>query len=626
MAYNNIDLNSSLRVVIYNRCSTEELTQVDALERQVEYSRDYCMKRNWKIVQQYVESKSGTSAEHRYEYRKLFTSLSTMEYDLVVVKSQDRLMRSDLEWNLFIRELLRTGKRLYFYIENKLYNHEQDHMVYSMISKFNEFQSVLLSEKIRDAHAKRQEFKTGINICREMFGWNKIDTNVYEINEEEATAIREAFELVRGGMGFHSLANYMYEKGYRSKGTSGTRSMEPRMISPTWWRKNCIYDPRMHGTIIMNKDTMNFWTKKREKNPKEEWVYYENALPAIVSKEYQEETIAMLKSREYKAKHCDRTLIGKHMYSNKIKCKSCGCFYYREKIKSGRNGELINWKCAKQKQLGHAYCDNIIIEENTLNDLIENYAVSKFSRVFKKSTGIVEKAMKYIKIALNDNVNKNLLEDLNADLQKQRKKKDILFNKLMDGVISDADFVIYNEKQEKEIDRLEEKINSLKRMKYSYTDYEAKLERIRAALADGMIEKDAVVLQLKKIIETVEVDSNSHVTIAFEKDKLYELLGLYHVSDIVEKIEGSLYTMEFDYYRENKVEKKRRITNQKVLELFSENPNMTIAECAKMLGMSYSYIYTSVSQLRKAGELEHRQLTFDTGMWMVKQGMKHTDT
>ena len=96
MAYANIDLNSRLRVVIYNRCSTEELAQVDALERQVEYSRDYCIKSNWIKVHQYVEAKSGTSSEHRYEYRKLYASLSTMDYDLVVVKSQDRLMRSDL--------------------------------------------------------------------------------------------------------------------------------------------------------------------------------------------------------------------------------------------------------------------------------------------------------------------------------------------------------------------------------------------------------------------------------------------------------------------------------------------------------------------------------------------------
>lgn len=604
MLHGSIDLNGPLRVVIYNRCSTEELAQVDALERQVAYSRAYCEKRNWKIMQQYVESKSGTCAEHRYEYRRLFNSLSTMEYDLVVVKSQDRLMRSDLEWNLFIRELLRTGKRLYFYIENKLYNHEQDHMVYSMISKFNEFQSVLLSEKIRDAHAKRQEFKTGINICREMFGWNKVAANVYELNPEEAAAIREAFELVRGGMGFYSLANYMYEKGYRSKGTSGTRSMEPGMISATWWRKNCIYDPRMHGTIIMNKDSMNFWTKKREKNPKEEWIYYENALPAIVSKEYQEETIEMLKSREYKANHCDRTLIGKHLYSNKIKCKNCGCFFYREKMKSGRGGQLIIWKCAKQKALGHAYCDNIIIEENTFNDLLENAAAFQFSRLFDTGTALAEKAVKYIKIAIKDNGNQKVLEDFKAELQKQRKKKDILFGKLMDGIIRDDDFVRYNEQQEREIAGLEEKIRGLEQGQEAYTDYEAKFQKIRASLADGTIEKAAVMMQLQKCIQTAEVDLDGHVVITFEKDKFYDLLKWCHVPEIEAQTEEKPYTLELAYYRENIAEKKRRIINQKVLQIFCENPNITIAECARMLGMSYSYIYTSVSQLRKEGSLK----------------------
>lgn len=624
--YDDIDLDNPLEVVIYNRCSTEELTQVDALERQVEYSRNYCIKRNWKIVHQYVEAKSGTSAEHRSEYRKLFRSLSAMKYDMVVVKSQDRLMRDDLEWNLFIRELLRTGKRLFFYIENKLYNHERDHMVYSMISKFNEFQSVLLSEKIRDAHAKRQEFKTGINICREMFGWNKIDTNVYEINEEEANAIREAFELVRGGMGFYSLANYMYEKGYRSKGTSGTRSMEPKMISPTWWRKNCIYDPRMHGTVIMKKETMNFWTKKREKNPKEEWIYYENALPAIVSREYQEETIRMLKKREYKANNCDRTLIGRHMYSNKIRCKTCGCFFYRVKIRSGMDGELINWKCAKQRQLGHDYCDNILIEENEMNNLIDRYAAEKYSSLFEKNTTIAERTLKYIKIVLDNKTDETVLEDLRADLQKQKKKKDTLFHKLMDGVITDEDFRVYNEKQREEIARLEEKMNRLNCEKCAYTDYEAKLEKIRMLLNSGLIEREAVMLQLKKIIETIEIAPDSHVKVMFEKEKLCALLGLYQASDIADGAEERLCTLEFNYCRENKVERKRRITKQKILELFSENPSVTIAECARLLNITYSYACTSVSQLKKTGKLEYKRRGAGKGSWIVKQEREDTDT
>lgn len=620
MAYDGIDLNSSLRVVIYNRCSTEELAQVDALERQVEYSRDYCLKRNWIIVHQYVEAKSGTSAEHRYEYRKLYAGLSTLDYDLVVVKSQDRLMRSDLEWNLFIRELLKTGKRLFFYIDSKLYNHEQDHMAYSMISKFNEFQSVMLSEKIRDAHAKRQEFKTGINVCREMFGWDKIETNVYRINEEEAAAIREAFELVRGGMGFYRLAKYMYEKGYRSKGTSGTRSMEPGMISATWWRNGCIYNPRMHGTIVMNKDNMNFWTKKREQNPEEEWIYYEDALPAIVSKEYQEETIQMLKNRGYKTGLGDRILTGKHLYTNKIVCKSCGCYYYRYRVKAGTENELKNWKCSKKLQLGQEQCNNIIIEETVLNDLIDKKAKEKFNQLFQKDTGIIDKAMKYIEIALKDDSNDSILSNLEEELQRQEKKKDILFNKLMDGVINDSDFQEYNEKLQSEIKKLTDKVSVLKGMRYSYNDYRAKLEQIRKVLHNSSIEQDAIAMQLKNIIEKIEVEPNSHVTVTFEKDKLSDLLGLYNVIEVIDKIDKDIVTLEFDYYREKKWEKQRRETNEKILKLFSENPHLQIPECAKILDMKYSYVYTSIAQLRKMGKLEHKQLDFKTGIWMVKQG------
>jgi Bacterial regulatory protein, arsR family. len=59
---------------------------------------------------------------------------------------------------------------------------------------------------------------------------------------------------------------------------------------------------------------------------------------------------------------------------------------------------------------------------------------------------------------------------------------------------------------------------------------------------------------------------------------------------------------------------------RKILKLFSENPSLQIPECAKILDMKYSYVYTSIAQLRKMGKLEHKQLDFTTGIWIVKQG------
>lgn len=84
-----------------------------------------------------------------------------------------------------------------------------------------------------------------------------------------------------------------------------------------------------------------------------------------------------------------------------------------------------------------------------------------------------------------------------------------------------------------------------------------------------------ITIQLKNIIEKIEVEPNSHVTVTFEKDKLSDLLGLYNVIEIIDKIDKDIFTLEFDYYREKKWEKQRRETNEKILKLFSEKSELT---------------------------------------------------
>ena len=64
-----------LRAVIYCRCSTEEESQIDALKQQVAEARDCVRQQGWLLVDEYVESKSGTSTKGRNEYNRLFEDL-----------------------------------------------------------------------------------------------------------------------------------------------------------------------------------------------------------------------------------------------------------------------------------------------------------------------------------------------------------------------------------------------------------------------------------------------------------------------------------------------------------------------------------------------------------------------
>ncbi|MBO6015633.1 MAG: recombinase family protein, partial [Lachnospiraceae bacterium] len=225
------------RVAIYNRCSTEEESQISALAVQVQESREIALSKGWEITGQYVESQSGTTADKRPEYCRMLADAQRREFDIVMIKSIDRLTRSAKDWYLFLDHISRHDIQLYLYLEQKFYVSE-DALLTGIKAILAEQFSKDLSQKIKNAHRRRQEKQSGYNLTREMYGFRRIGKDAYEIVEEEADYIRMAFALAELGYGYRRISNTLYEQGARSR--TGGR------ISETQWR-NLIHSPRMHG-------------------------------------------------------------------------------------------------------------------------------------------------------------------------------------------------------------------------------------------------------------------------------------------------------------------------------------------------------------------------------------------
>lgn len=268
-----------IRVAIYNRCSTEEEAQKNALEVQTAESLELVEEKRsegWVVVEQYIELESGTSTRRRKEYLRMVEDIRQNKYDIIVVKSIDRLARNAKDWYLFLDCLLKHHTRLYLYLERKFYQSE-DALVTGIKAILAEEFSKELSAKIKNAHHRRQQKQSGLNITREMFGWNRISKDCFEINEEEAAYFRIACQLAEAGMGFCKISRAMYEIGARSK--NGGR------ISDVQWR-NMLRSSRAYGTVILHQKEYDFIRKEKIKVPEEEWIVIENALPALVSREY----------------------------------------------------------------------------------------------------------------------------------------------------------------------------------------------------------------------------------------------------------------------------------------------------------------------------------------------------
>lgn len=603
------------RVAIYNRVSTEKKVQMEALDVQVAYTRKLVEDNHLTIVDQYIEPETGTEAEHRLEYQRMIRDIKADRIDLVVVKCSDRLCRDQAEWHNFVKLHLQKKFQLYFYLDDHIYDHERDDIKYSVQAIVDAEQSKITSKKIRDIHSNRQIYATGskaLHICRPLYGWDRnvefIDENTkrvwWTVNEKEATELRYALSLVEQGIGFYRLANIMYDRGVRSKGTTGYHKMPSVRIAANTWKK-MLTSPMLHGDCILHKEVSNFYTKERVKLPQEDWIYKENVIPPIVSREYHEKIVQIIDARRFRM-GCCKGLAGTYKWSNRLVCANCKKPYYRMHYKFNSE-RVITWKCSEQFQRTRSACDNMVIAEKELEKQMAAALKEKYAYLFHISSGLINDTIHTIEKALCNSDNGKKLKALETQHELLLRNKDVLFHKLMNGVISDEDFGIYKDRLEKELRELEEKIEGQKDGEKSLADQYRRLQQIRDTIENKNYNEQAILEILYGCVEVIEIHNNGDMDVTMSKELMRSKFELY---SIVES-DYSLFYFSFTYKKETIYDRNRKAYNEKVLELIRSEKYITIPQMAERLGNTYSYTWHSIQQLKEQGRIVYIKEKFE---------------
>ena len=603
------------RVAIYNRVSTEKKVQMEALDVQVAYTRKLVEDNHLTIVDQYIEPETGTEAEHRLEYQRMLRDIKADRIDLVVVKCSDRLCRDQAEWHNFVKLHLQKKFQLYFYLDDHIYDHERDDIKYSVQAIVDAEQSKITSKKIRDIHSNRQIYATGpkaLHICRPLYGWDRnvefIDENTkrvwWTVNEKEAAELRYALSLVEQGIGFYRLANIMYDRGVRSKGTTGYHKMPSVRIAANTWKK-MLTSPMLHGDCILHKEVSNFYTKERVKLPQEDWIYKENVIPPIVSREYHEKIVQIIDARRFQM-GCCKGLAGTYKWSNRLVCANCKKPYYRMHYDL-HSEKVIIWKCSEQFQRTRSACDNMVIAEKELEKQLAAALKEKYAYLFHISSGLINDTIHTIEKALCSSDNGKKLKALEAQRELILRNKDVLFHKLMNGVISDEDFGIYKDRLEKELRELEEKIEGQKDGEKSLADQYQRLQQIRDTIQNRNYDEQAILEILYGCVEIIEIHNNGEMDVTMSKELMRSKFELYN---IVES-DYSLFHFSFTYKKETIYDRNRKAYNEKVLELIRSEKYITIPQMAERLGNTYSYTWHSIQQLKEQGRIVYIKEKFE---------------
>ena len=617
-----------LRAVIYSRCSTEEESQADALKKQEAESIACVRNQGWYLVDKYVEAKSGTSAVGRDEYQRLYDDLQTNKFDVIVIKSQDRLMRNVKDWYLFIDRLITNGKRLYIYIESKFYSSD-DSLITGIKAILAEDYSRELSKKMNNAHRNRQKNGGKSMLTSRTFGYQKCADGKTEVIEEEVEIVRQVYSLCIAGYGSRTISNILMNQGFKNR--NGNHLSANRVLK-------MIRNPLYTGTMVMNRKHYEFDAKKVIQNPPEEWIYQEGAVPAIIDKETWQKANEQIDKRA--KKHNQPTTYhawsnpGKFQLSGKLVCADCSKKYYRTFRKSYANPDetVVEWKCSTYMTKGRKNinrrdklrnvtkdfydgCDNTHLEEQIVFSLLEQICNQYLELTSQKKKKIIDRTIQLLQKALRRNDVGNELHRLGGEEKRLLRQKDMLLSKLLDSVISDSDYQRKNGEIETRIATINSRREELKQSEWEMKNLEQRIDRIKSNLENGGIEKATVGRMLEDIEEIIVHEW--HLVIRFNPLKLMGLTdhnplnaGLCYDS------ENDDFTILVDYPFPSTTEKGRFIDRISIVELMEQTPAVTAKKIAVQISRPLYTVQKRIAELRKDGCIKYAGVG-GRGTWEV---------
>lgn len=498
-----------MKAVYYCRVSTDEESQINALQNQIQEAESCIYKNEWELIGSYIdEGRSGTQTKKRDDYNRLMSDMETDKFDVIVIKSQDRLNRNAKDWYLFIDKLVTNNKKLFFYIDNSFYTPDNG-IISGIKAILAEDYSRELSKKIKNSHRNRQSKGTSVVITSNTWGYDKIDKQVV-INEKEAEIVRLIYDLYLQGYGSRTISKELSNRGIKSRTGNDFAEITIRRI---------IRNPLFMGTVIMNKRSFDFNTKTTIHNPKEEWIYHENIVPAIVSKEIWEKANSIMDTRSTKVrgdKFSERRTgknIGKFALSSKIICGECGNIYWRRYRKNVKDEQIVDWSCSEYIKRGrnkikdirgknlvkveieNSGCDNVHISEIDLNNILIN--VSK--DIFNKDGKTIDKLINILKSVFdNDNVAEEKIK-IETEKNKIINQKSLLLDKLLEDIITNDDYKRKDMELENKLNDLIEQEKLIENRAEQHSDLEKRIADITNYLKKEGTDKT----NLKKLSEHV---------------------------------------------------------------------------------------------------------------------------
>lgn len=490
-----------MNIVAYCRVSTEKEDQLNSLEAQKQFFTEYTKRTGDVLVRLYAdEGISGTKTKNRKEFMRMMADADKGLFDMVVVKDISRFARNTVDLLQNVRKLKSLGIETQFLTAN-MTSMGNSEFVLTIFGALAQEESANTSKRVKFGKKMNAEKGRVPNI---VYGYDKTIGDYFnlEINKEEAAVIKQIFKMyTEEGYGALKIANHLNEQGVRTKrGCTWSQNAICRILD------NELYT----GKVINGKqEVTDFLTGKRTEKDETEWMVVERPDLRIIEPEIYEKAKEVRAAKSKSFHLTSERESNKYLFSTLIKCKECG-WSFRRIVRKYKN-TYIRWVCSGHNGRGADSCPNAQkVDEDELIQVLNDY----FAEILKNKKNVicyVTNEFQRVYKAKDENVNYE--KELNVQLARLQKTRQKYMDMYTDDLISREELKDKIGGMRKEIERLE---NELKMVSYNLTKGQ-QLENILNStfrrIEDITDVREMNNLQLKRIIQKIEVDKDGNVDI-----------------------------------------------------------------------------------------------------------------
>lgn len=285
---------------LYERLSRDDDNAGDSnsIVNQKKYLEGYAGQKGYSNCVHYTDDGWSSGNFERPAWKRLVEDIEAGKVAHVIVKDMSRIGRDYLQTGFYTDVMFRERGVHFIAIANGVDSDDQT------TNEFAPFLNIMNEWYLRDLSRKQ---KTAIRVKGEsgkpitnsaIYGYKKdpLDKHHWLIDEEAAAVVRRIFRLTIEGKGPYDIARILFDDKvetpavYWGKQNKGVWKSKEEFLNPYNWSGyivgNILSKPEYMG------DTVNFRSHKKSykdkhsvKNPKDEWMIFENTHEAIVDRE-----------------------------------------------------------------------------------------------------------------------------------------------------------------------------------------------------------------------------------------------------------------------------------------------------------------------------------------------------